>query len=511
MPTSFDVVDLFAGPGGLAEGFSAFEAEGHRPFDIRLSVEKEASAHRTLRFRAFLRTCRDEHGAFPDAYYDFINRGGSEPDWAKLFPREWAEADHEAQRLELGTKVAEGIIDARIRDLRSRGRRSLLVGGPPCQAYSLVGRARNRGTTGYVPSEDHRHFLYREYIRILKTLEPDAFVMENVKGILSSSVDGAAVFERVLDDLRDAGYSLLALTQSEGRTTLREPAQPRDFVIRAETFGVPQARHRVIVIGVRNDVRSRISDLSAAVHLPIPPRACADDVLEGLPRLRSGLSRNDSEQAWRESISSQFDVARAAIATLPTEIRVWAMGELEDAASASRASNAPLQRSSSVPSSFGDQCPDELRAWLTDGRLTATMDHASRGHIETDLGRYLFCALFARAMDRSPKASEFPAALAPDHANWTSGKFADRFRVQRRGAPATTVTSHIAKDGHYFIHPDPVQCRSLTVREAARLQTFPDNYRFLGNRTEQYVQVGNAVPPFLARQIAAALYGALIL
>jgi len=148
---------------------------------------------------------------------------------------------------------------------------------------------------------------------------------------------------------------------------------------------------------------------------------------------------------------------------------------------------------------------DELMCFIQDESLDTLPNHETRSHMEGDLARYLYCSLFSEVAKRSPKASEFPESLAPAHANWKSGKFADRFRVQVNDAPSTTITSHISKDGHYFIHPDPRQCRSLTVREAARLQTFPDNYLFLGNRTEQFVQVGNAVPPFLAKKIATAL------
>ena len=124
--------------------------------------------------------------------------------------------------------------------------------------------------------------------------------------------------------------------------------------------------------------------------------------------------------------------------------------------------------------------------------------------MRSDIHRYLFCASYAAESGTSPKIEHFPPLLLPDHVNVDEEHvpFSDRFRVQLKNLPSTTVVSHISKDGHYYIHPDPSQCRSLTVREAARLQTFPDNYFFEGNRTEQYTQIGNAVPPFLARQIA---------
>ena len=134
------------------------------------------------------------------------------------------------------------------------------------------------------------------------------------------------------------------------------------------------------------------------------------------------------------------------------------------------------------------------------------INHETRGHIRSDLHRYMYYSTYASVMGVSPTSSNLPNVMWPIHNNFSSGKFADRFKVQLKNNSGSTVTCHISKDGHSFIHYDPSQCRSLTVREAARIQTFPDNYYFVGPRTQQYVQVGNAVPPYLAKKLAEIVY-----
>jgi DNA (cytosine-5)-methyltransferase 1 len=513
MADVFQVVDLFAGPGGLAEGFSSYtDRNGHNPFNIAFSVEREASAHRTLRLRALL---RQFDGDFPPEYYEWLNSGGDQPDWPNRYPEEWANACAETLLLELGDAQANKIVHQRSLDLRSSKSRSVVIGGPPCQAYSLAGRVRNLGVTGYEAAKDKRHFLYQEYIDILALLRPDAFVMENVKGMLSSSVGNGRIFDQVLTDLRNVAdspdaYRLFAIGRSpSGSMTLQRADNPADYVVRAERYGVPQARHRVIIVGIRADLAAGAVEHQASSQAA-PLDATVRHVLDGFPPVRSGLSRDDSPAAWLRIAGEQIDrVCNALELESDRSVMrdVLAAARLIQGSFATKAK--ALRRDSRDSAPISDACPDDLAEFLADPLLSKTLNHSARGHMDDDLGRYFFVSLFGQVTGETPKSHDFPTALAPAHANWTTGKFADRFRVQRWDRHATTVTSHISKDGHYFIHPDPAQCRALTVREAARLQTFPDNYLFLGNRTEQYVQVGNAVPPFLARQIAAALWAAL--
>ena len=309
-----------------------------------------------------------------------------------------------------------------------------------------------------------------------------------------------------MEDLSSLGtgrgslYELRAVAVEDGRCQLREARQPSDFVVRAEESGVPQRRHRVIVIGLRADVVARASNES----IPLPEsRHSVEDAIGDLPPVRSGLSRSaDSVDRWQL-------VVRTAAERLANLHRKNGAGrfqaEFRQVARGIQEGTPSTRSATTLPAGYGNS-NDELHRWLEKRELHAIAQHETRGHMASDLSRYLFASVFGRVNGRSPKANHFPPALSPRHRNWRSGVFADRFRVQLAHEPSTTVTSHISKDGHYYIHHDPMQCRSLTVREAARLQTFPDDYLFLGNRTQQYVQVGNAVPPYLARKIALLLY-----
>ncbi|MBP3127365.1 DNA cytosine methyltransferase [Thalassospira sp. ER-Se-21-Dark] len=508
MNQKIGVVDLFSGPGGLGEGFSTFSTpDGNKPFKIELSVEKEPSAHATLTLRSFLR--KFENG-FPDEYYDFLNGDTEEPDWEKLYPDHWAEAQHEAILMELGHPETAAVVNKRLEEIKAQyGGNTVLIGGPPCQAYSLVGRSRNAGKADYHPHEDERHFLYQEYVNVLSNLQPALFVMENVKGMLSSAVKGDRIFQQVMLDLQSAGgddsYRLLSLSDSNNQQTDWVMPSPSEFIVRAEDYGVPQARHRVIIVGVRKDILLSSNSLAETALTKVDVQATVCHVLGSLPKLRSGLSRKDTPESWYTSVAKAI-VLLDSCANLPETLDQHQFRQALAELKRQYAEFPDLDRTNTSGTKLHEECIQDLRLWLEDPKLKRLPNHETRGHMASDLGRYMYAAIFGNLVGRSPKAIEFPQELAPNHKNWDTGKFADRFRVQIADRPATTVTSHISKDGHYFIHPDALQCRSLTVREAARLQTFPDNYFFKGNRTEQYVQVGNAVPPYLARLIAMKLY-----
>ncbi len=503
MSNRIKIIDLFAGPGGLAEGFSSFSPKkSDNGFEISLSVEMEYSAWRTLRLRAFT---RQFGGQLPPEYYDYVSgKLGRSPEDTlfEIYPEEASKANEEAMQFTLGKDSNRQLFKA-IRNELNHETKWVLIGGPPCQAYSLVGRARNKGVKDYRAEDDPRHFLYKEYLKILKKFRPSVFVMENVKGILSAKVNGGLVFHRIIADIEKSGYRIYSLVKPQQSDAKLDP---HDFIIRAENYGIPQARHRVILIGIRDDIKREPGTLQRSTPVTV------EQAIGHLPKLRSGLSKHgadNSSERWADVVCRE---ARRVLEQISDHRIIEEMrSSLEEIASNSlgRGSNWLVATEDLYAS-----MPNEIANWYRDENLGGVINHDTRGHMDSDLARYLFCSCYAkihasRNERSSPTLNGFPTTLLPNHKNVLSGKFVDRFKVQEKGHPASTITSHISKDGHYFIHYDPSQCRSLTVREAARIQTFPDNYFFEGNRTQQYVQVGNAVPPFLARQIAEIVYGIL--
>ena len=415
--------------------------------------------------------------------------------------------------MELGTNTTTAFLSQRIKAIRDEhAGRTVLLGGPPCQSYSVIGRSRNAGKDDYDADEDHRQSLYEQYVAVLAELRPAVAVMENVQGMLSARRGGKLIFPEIMHSLGQAGgrdgYKLFALGAQAGARSWGEGLVPRDFLVRAEDHGVPQSRHRVFVICVRTDLAVTLPD-ACLPRLEVDPKVVpVKDIIGGMPRLRSRLSRSDDSDSWQRAVRAACDLVDAHRPAMSrAEEKRFGKGLLRARATADRR-RLPWRKAKGRTALPG-RCPPALRDWLIDANLDLLPNNETRAHKADDLTRYLFTAVFGNAFRRSPKSHDFPDPLAPNHANWHTGDFHDRYRVQLADNPGTTVTSHIAKDGHYFIHHDPGQCRSLTVREVARLQTFPDNYFFQGSRTQQYVQVGNAVPPYLAYQIAGALWSIL--
>jgi DNA (cytosine-5)-methyltransferase 1 len=362
---------------------------------------------------------------------------------------------------------------------------------------------------------DERHFLYREYLRIVAAHEPAVFVLENVKGLLTSKHGGSRIVTRILDDLSAPGKAIGAASRDTRRyrlyalgerpTTLpwveEDPQDGEEFLLKAEEFGIPQMRHRIFIVGVRADIPGRPSALQRV------PEISAGSVLSDLPRVRSRLSREeDSLECWRRAVKairdynwmSKADPKFAGVAAQIRRVIAKLPGDELDP-------GAPYLDHRGAPAALG--------SWFRHNAEGLT-HHEARSHMRSDLHRYLFASVFGNLHSRSPELQQFPPELRPAHNNVEQAiegeMFNDRFRVQLKDRPSTTITSHISKDGHYYIHYDPLQCRSLTVREAARLQTFPDSYYFEGNRTEQYHQIGNAVPPRLALEIARVVHDLLL-
>ncbi len=292
-----NVVDLFAGPGGLAEGFSSLIVNGSRQFNIGLSVEKEPVPFQTLRLRKFFRSFEPGHA--PDAYYEFVAGRIKLKTLYDSYPIQAAAASERVIRESIG-EYSRYLLDERIADAIDGDPKWVLIGGPPCQAYSTAGMVGNRTKKGYRLTGDPRFFLYREYLRAVAVHAPAVFIMENVKGFLMARAGEKSIAREVVRGLlrpdnfmfQEFGvlinaprYRLFSLQAQE----VTESGDINAFLVNTEDYGLPQARHRIIIIGVREDIHPLLHppekcERAATINEVIADPPCHQE--QGLPSRR---------------------------------------------------------------------------------------------------------------------------------------------------------------------------------------------------------------------------------
>lgn len=412
-------IDLFAGAGGLSEGFirAGFEPIAH--------VEMDEAACFTLKTRVAYHFLRENNKE--DIYRSYLR---NEITRKQLYSNVRNELLASVINLPIGgennpkihTLIGNQMLDKNI----SANDVDLIIGGPPCQAYSVVGRARSKnGMKG-----DPRNYLYVQYARYLEVYKPKMFVFENVLGLKSAE---KGLYLKNMEKLfNKKGYKIQV------------------FTLEANNFNVLQNRKRIIIIGWKDDFVPNLPDLEA---LRLNDGYHVGSLLADLPFLKAGAGEDKCMHY-------------------------------------TGASNQYL-RSSGIRNGMAE--------------LT---HHVARPHTRQDQEIYKIAVDIWNRKKERLVYDALPEKLKT-HKNRES--FTDRFKVVAGDSPySQTVVAHIAKDGHYYIHPDIQQNRSLTVREAARLQSFPDNYYFegvkdLGSRTAAFKQIGNAVPPLMAYEIAMRL------
>lgn len=406
-------IDLFAGAGGLSEGFIQ---SGYRPI---AHVEMNEYAARTIETRIAYYYLKENDKL--GSYYQYERNEISREQLLELIPEEELKTVINKEMSESTIKGIFQTIDTII-DEKEIEQVDVIIGGPPCQAYSLVGRAQSSHMI--VPmEEDPRNELYKMYVQFLNKYKPRMFVFENVAGIKTAR--GGQAFKNLQKYMRKVGYEI-------------------DYhELNAHDFGVLQSRKRVIIVGWLKGTGYEYPTFET-----IHSEAEVWDLLKDLPMLVPGEFANNYTMTDMRGIKKYVK---------NNEIRI---------------------------------------------KSDVLTGHIARPHTAQDIEIYkrTIDLWFNNDRHERLKYDDLPDELKT-HRNRTS--FVDRFKVVEGDMDyCHTILAHLSKDGHYFIHPDIDQHRSITVREAARIQSFPDSYYFEGPRTSQFVQVGNAVPPMMAKVIA---------
>lgn len=396
-------IDLFSGAGGLSEGFinAGFKPIAH--------VEMDKKACETLETRLVYHKLNFENNL--QNYYDYISGKISRIDLINDVSS--PEISASVINVAIGgenNKIIFNTIDklAKGKDI------DLIIGGPPCQAYSLVGRSRDKNRM----KNDPRNFLYKEYAKFLKKYEPKVFVFENVMGLITA--ENGSYFKNMRAYFKRIGYEL-------------------DYTIqKSEEFGVLQKRRRIILIGWKKG-----SNFKYPVFNKIKKEFNTSQIFSDLKKLKPGEQNNVTK--------------------------------------------------------YANKTTEYLDKFELRNGVDFVTQHIARPHNERDLKIYKIAIKKWLKKTERLKYPDLPTELKT-HKNEKA--FVDRYKVVDINGLSHTMVAHIAKDGHHYIYPDSKQVRSISVREAARIQSFPDDYYFEGGRTAAFRQIGNAVPPLMAKEIA---------
>lgn len=494
------VVDLFCGIGSFSDGFCS---GAPNTFFKALGADRDADAVNTARIRVFQNSLTPEDRC--NWLYPNIDRRTQRIDLKNLTKNPVAEtlfreASQKILNIELGSRVGNDSLDRKIIELGLRKREWVLLGGPPCQAYSVAGRAKNLNKAGYKPHEDSRHYLYREYLRVIRDNGPAAFVMENVKGVESARLGETRILDLIMSDLSKLkcsstkkGYDLFSLTESGIRSC------NGSFLVNSKDFGVAQSRERVFIIGIRSDLSQTLRH--GQVMAPIDRPSCRS-ALSGLPEIRSELSNRGAwkGQTWVEAVKKQTLELAENLGPDLADITEW-IRMCDPALKGGTLPNVSFEN----PIYMKTGSAEQLHLWIRKRDDGPLFNHYSKKHMPSDLGRYAFVSAWRNKREKRLTTRDLPPTLRPEHKNFERQVFVDRFRAIPPDEVSPTITGHIGMDGHAFIHWDTTYCRSISMREAARLQSIPDDYLISGPSRQQGIQIGNAVPHRLASFLGECL------